>query len=270
LEPKFQQTPLDFKPDALCLGNFLSSDEQKVLQLRMVDGDAMTGLIKVYQVLGKTDRLSEGHYTILALEHLLLVNQLVNLNTLLQSTTAPHLLIMSCDTNQLLNVETKQILRSLFSMLKQKQSVKSILTTQLEDDSVTSLQNIAKETLSYGFVTRDEHVTWGDLTTSSQEKLLENTENIQGSEIPLNQLISSHSPVTNCLHLADLLDKIHLKISARPVLNCDHNLYDARYVRDRTFIRQVTVKRDFQMTSVIKGFLIYLPAVSKNSYNSVK
>jgi hypothetical protein len=31
--------------------------------------NAWTGLMKVYQVLEKTDHLSEGHYTILALEH---------------------------------------------------------------------------------------------------------------------------------------------------------------------------------------------------------
>jgi hypothetical protein len=79
--------------------------------------------MKVYQVLGKNDCLSEGHYTILALQHLLLVNQLVNLNTLLQSTTTPHLLMTSCDTKQLLNVETEQILRSLFNTLGQKQYV---------------------------------------------------------------------------------------------------------------------------------------------------
>ena len=242
---KFQQSPLDFKPDALCLGNFLSSEEHKVLQLRIVDGDAWTGLIKVYQVLEKTDHLSEGHYTILTLEHLLLVNQLVNLNTLLQSTTAPHLLMMWCDTSQLLNVETKQILRSLFSTLRQKQSVKIILTTQSEDDTVSLLQDIAKETLSDGFVTRDKQLTWSDLTPSSQEKLLEYTVSFQGSEIALNQLISPDSPVTNCLPLADLLEKRHLKIGAGPVSNCDHNYYDARYFIDRTFTHQVAVKHDF-------------------------
>ena len=89
-------------------GNFLRSEEQKVLQLRIVDGDAWTGLIKVYQVLVKTDRLSEVHYTVLALERLLLVNQLVNLNTLLQLTSASHLLMMMCNTDQLLNVENKK------------------------------------------------------------------------------------------------------------------------------------------------------------------
>ena len=77
----------------------------------MVDGDAWTGLMKVHHVLEKTDHLIEGHYTIMALERLLLVNQLVNFSTLLQSTTAPRLLMMSCETNQLLNVETKQILK---------------------------------------------------------------------------------------------------------------------------------------------------------------
>jgi len=80
--------------------------------------------------LSMTDRLSEGHNTVLTLDHLTLVNQLVNLNTILQSTTAPHLLTISCETNQLLNVETKQILKSLFNTLRQKQSVEFILTTQ--------------------------------------------------------------------------------------------------------------------------------------------
>jgi hypothetical protein len=67
-----------------------------------------TGLIEVYQLLKNTlsmnYRLSEGHYTVLTLEHLLLFNGRFSLNTLLQSTTVPHLLVMWCDTIQLLNV----------------------------------------------------------------------------------------------------------------------------------------------------------------------
>jgi hypothetical protein len=38
---------------------------------------------------------------------------------------------------------------------------------QSEDDTVTFLQDIAKETLCIGFVTRDEQLTWGDLTPRS-------------------------------------------------------------------------------------------------------
>jgi hypothetical protein len=60
-----------------------------------------------------TDCLSEGHYTVLTLQHLLLINQLVNLITFLVSTTTPLLLMMSCETNQLLNYETKQIFESI-------------------------------------------------------------------------------------------------------------------------------------------------------------
>jgi hypothetical protein len=90
--------------------------------------------MKVHQLLentlSKTDRLSKGHYNILTLDHLILVNQLVNLNTFLQSTTAPHFLTISCDTNQLFNVETKQILKNLFNTLREKQSVEFTLTTQ--------------------------------------------------------------------------------------------------------------------------------------------
>ena len=88
----------------------------------------------------------------------------------MQLTTAPHLL-MICDTNQLLNAETKQILKSLFNTLRQKQSVKIILTTQSESDTVTFLQCTIKETLYKGFVTRDEQLSSCDLTPSSQGKL---------------------------------------------------------------------------------------------------
>jgi hypothetical protein len=101
--------PVHFEADDLCFGNFLNSKEQKLRQVPMVDGDGWTGIIKVHQLLENTpsitDRLSEGHYTILTLEHLLLVDGRFSLNTLLQSTTAPHMLMMLCDTNQLLNVE---------------------------------------------------------------------------------------------------------------------------------------------------------------------
>ena len=76
------------------------------------------------------EHISEGHYTILTLQHLLLVDRRFSLITLLQSKRAPNLLMVSCDTNQLLNVETEQILRTLFNTLAQKKSVKTILTIQ--------------------------------------------------------------------------------------------------------------------------------------------
>ena len=66
---------------------------KKVLQLRVVDVDTRTGPVKVYRVLQQTasiaDRLSESHYTVLTLEHLLIVNNRENLHTFMQLTTAP-------------------------------------------------------------------------------------------------------------------------------------------------------------------------------------
>jgi hypothetical protein len=242
------QSQLEFKPDALSLSDFLDSDEQKVLHLRMVDGDAWTGLMKVYQVLQKTpsvtDFRSEGHCTVLTLEHLLLVNQMVNLSALMESTTTPHLLMMSCATSQLSNDETKYIFKSLLNTVRQKQTVKIILTTQSECDTAIFLQDIAKKTLSNALVTRDEKLNWTDLTQSSQEMLLENAANFQDSEIFLNQLISADSAVTNLLPLADLLDKKHLKIGEEPVEYSKSKFYDESFYIDRTFHHRVLIKED--------------------------
>jgi hypothetical protein len=64
------------------------------------------------------DRLREGHNTVLTLEHLLIFNGLLNLKTLMELTTAPHLLMTSCEIIQILNDESKRILESLFNTLK--------------------------------------------------------------------------------------------------------------------------------------------------------
>jgi hypothetical protein len=52
--------------------------------------------------------------------------------------------------------------------------------------TVTFLQDTTVETLSNGFVTRAEQLTWSNVTQSSQEKLLEIAVKFKGSETPLN------------------------------------------------------------------------------------
>jgi len=64
-----------------------------------------------------TDCLSECHYTVLTLQHLLIDNNHENMHKLLQLTTAKQLFMMSCENNELLNVETKQIFECLFNFL---------------------------------------------------------------------------------------------------------------------------------------------------------
>jgi hypothetical protein len=74
---KIHQSALDFNPDALGLREFLDRDQQ-IWQIRMIDGDAWTGLTKVYCVLKNTSCTPsyniEGHYTILKLKRLQTVN----------------------------------------------------------------------------------------------------------------------------------------------------------------------------------------------------
>jgi hypothetical protein len=88
------QSPLDFKPDALRLTDFVRSDHQ-VLQLHLVDGDEWTGLIKVYQVLEKNGCLSEGQFIILNLKHLLEANQLMDFIVFMRSTLTQYLLLVT-------------------------------------------------------------------------------------------------------------------------------------------------------------------------------
>jgi hypothetical protein len=58
------------------------------------------------------------------------------------------------------------------------------LTTQSEKDTATFLQDIAKETFSNGFVTRDVQLTGSDLTPSLLEKLLEIAVNFEDKKLP--------------------------------------------------------------------------------------
>ena len=91
------------------------------------------------------------------------------------------------------------------------------MTTQSENVTVTFLRDIAEETLSNGFVPRDEQLTWSDLTPSLQEQLLEITVNFEGREMALNCLVSADSSVTNSLPIADLLGGKRLTISQIPL-----------------------------------------------------
>jgi ankyrin repeat protein len=244
---KIKQSPLDFKPNVLILKGLLESAQKKVLILRVVDGDAFAGLIKVYRVLeqtpGNINVLREGHYTILTLDRLLTLNQLVDCNTLTGLTKVSYLLIISCENKEVLNDETKQILEGLFKKLKDKPLMKIILITTSKDISVALLEDMATKELGNGFVTRDEKLTWNDLTSKSQEKLLERTVDFQGSKIALKKLICSDSPVASSLPLADLLEEKHLKIAKTPVSNSTSYGYNEKCYIDRTFNHPVVIRK---------------------------
>jgi hypothetical protein len=238
---RISQSPLDFKADDLSLRDFVRSDHEQVLQLQMVDGDEWTGLIKVHQVLQKIGCLSEGQYTVLKLKHLLSVNHLMDFSTLMQSIGTQHLLLMACDTNQLLNAEAQHIITKMFKTIKQKQNIKIFLTTRSDSTTLPSLQQMGREIFGEGFVTTDERLTWSDITTESQEKLLTQTVNFQGIDIVLNELISADSSVAKLLSLDTLMEGKRLQIG-KPVPNS--NAYNESYYIGRTLLHHRTIKQE--------------------------
>ena len=127
---KIDQNSLDFNPGALGVREFLNIDKQNLL-LRVTDGDAWRGIAEVYRVLHNT-QFSEGHYIVLKLKRLLTVNRMINLNALLTSMEEPHLLMIACGTNHPVNDELENMLQEMFSIAKQKNNMKIILTAQSE------------------------------------------------------------------------------------------------------------------------------------------
>jgi hypothetical protein len=148
---QMKQSPLDFNTDALNVKAFLENEGQ-VLQLQMVDGDEWTGLVKVYQVLQKNNFLIEGQYTVLKLERFL--HKLMDFRTLMQSIKAPYLMLVACETNQLLKPETEGMIRTLFQTMKQKPFIKIILTTRSEERVNCFLQEMDRNIFGNGLVTR--------------------------------------------------------------------------------------------------------------------
>jgi hypothetical protein len=249
------QSTLNFNPGALGLRKFLTSDKQ-IWLLRITDGDAWTGLREVYWVLQKTSRTpnysSEGHYTILELEHLLTVNRLIKLNALLIPMEIPHLLMIACGTNQTINDELKNMFQGLFSILKQRNTIKVILISHSNDVTAAHIQKIATETLGLRFNTTDKQLTWSDLTASSQTQILEETVIFQGMQVALNKLTSVES-MTDSIPLSELIQEKKIRIGEEPVLSASSG-YNETYYIDRIFDHNIVIRQDITSDKRQKEF----------------
>jgi len=71
------------------------------------------------------------------------------------------------------------------------------------------------------FVANVEQLTWSDLTSGSQEKLLEKWVKIQDANISLKELTSAETAATKFLSLGVLVGGEELKIADPvPISNC--------------------------------------------------
>jgi len=251
---QLKQSPLDFNPDALSVREFLKDGQQQVLQLQMVDGDEWTGLIKVYQVLQKNNCLTEGQYTVLTLERLLSLNMLVVFRTLMQSIKT-HLILVACEANQLLRAETQDMIRTIFETMKQKPYIKIILTTGSEDRAAHFLQNLGRKMFGNRFVTRNEQLNWYDLTSSSQEKMLEKSVKFQDTKISLNKLTSAECPAAKFLPLGALREEKELKIADPVPIS---NGYNESYYIGRTLHHHGAIKQAIFNDKAVKEMHVFL------------
>jgi hypothetical protein len=147
---------------------------------------------------------------------------------------------MACNTNQLLNAEAQYIIKKIFNTIKPKQNIKIILSTSSEVTTHPSLQQIGWKIFGEGFDTRDEKLTWCDLTIRSQEKLLEKLAVFQGNEISLNKLMSAESPVATLLPLGALLEGKQLNIADPVPIS---NTYNDGYYIGRTLLHHRAIKQ---------------------------
>jgi hypothetical protein len=123
------------------------------------------------------DRLyeSEGYYTVLELERLLTLNQLMDLNKLMQSPVIPHLLLIVCEDKGQLDEETRDIARTL---LTQQNNIKIMFITPLGGSVSHILHNLSRRLSGNVLVRVSEELPWSDLTTSSQRKTARETSQI--------------------------------------------------------------------------------------------
>ena len=254
---RIRQSPLEFNSDASRIREFLESKKQKVLHLQMIQGNEWIGLIKLYQLLQKTNCLNEGQYTVLKLESMLTLNKLLDFSTLRLPT---HLILVVCEATEHLKEETANMIRKVFETMKKEPFIKIILTTRSEDRTAHFLQNIGRKIFGNGFITRDEYLTWSDLTFSSQEKLLEISVKFQGACISLNELMSAESPVANFLPLGAIMEGKELKIADPLQIANDYSEY---YYIERTLRHQKAIKQDIFSDKYVKEKLVFLPSTEQ-------
>jgi hypothetical protein len=117
------------------------------------------------------------------------------------------------------------------------------------------VQKIGSQIFGEGFDTRDEQLTWCDLTKRSQEKLLEKSAIFQGAKIPMNKLMSTKSAVAKLLPLGALLKGKKLNIADQVPISKTYNeaYYIGRTLRHHRAIKEaiITDKRTNKLPDLI-------------------
>jgi len=196
---------------------------------------------------------------------MLKLNQLMDFSKLMQSTVTPHKVLIACDDKQQLDEETKDVIRTLFDTINHKPNIKIIFITRSEGSTIAFLHHLSGRVPGKWFVRRVEHLTWSDLTSSSQEKLLEKSVIFQGATVSLNELMSTESPAAKFLPLVALREEKKLMI-ADPVPNS--NDYNESYYIRRTLRYQKAIKPKIFNDKDLRDSDVYL-AITEEEYTKL-
>jgi hypothetical protein len=106
-----------------------------------------------------------------------------------------------------------------------------------------------------GFERTVEELTWSDLTSRSQEKLLEKSVIFQGNKLFLNELMSAEYPAAKFLPLGVLLEHKELTIADPVPIS---NGYNESYYIGRTLHHQKDIKHDIFSCESVRDSHVYL------------
>ncbi|TSJ80779.1 MAG: hypothetical protein NMK33_05020 [Candidatus Cardinium sp.] len=227
---------LDFKNDDHAvkgiLKNFLDSTDQQVWQVAIQE-DTRLCLFRVYKILEQIapEELALNHYcdknnhTILKLSKLLTTNEIIGIQSLLESKTAPHLLMVECNPSDVNEPEVKKVFTSLFQKVKDgalKRSIKIILITKQDNSDkgllFKTLINQNLDNQKY-IATKDQGFTWNDLAPKSQEVLLDRSIQFQGKKTSIRELIQSNemNQIFDFNTLVKLINNEKIAIGSKPL-----------------------------------------------------
>lgn len=211
------------------LRGFLSNTQQQVWQID-VQEDTRVGFIRIYKILQQIREMQpayQGSHTVLELEKLLLANEVISIQSLLESKPVAHLLIVDCNPKKVNESQVKTVFSNLFQKVKNsslKGGIKIILLTK-QDNNDKSLTKVFKELGNQNLgnkkylVTRDKGFTWSDLIPESQKALLERKIIFQGEQTSLSELVQENAinQLFDFSTLVKLINNDKIKIGGKPL-----------------------------------------------------
>jgi len=213
-------------PAALKKFLYLPQPENETSVLNYITDPTQTflGSIKVNQMLNDMSAYkAQGSFIFVSLKNLLLLEEKALMAFRKDQTK---LLIVECKEETA--VEIKTLFSKLSEIIKEKRDKKVILIAPRNHPLASQFQTGEHKTLYQEMV---DEFKFGDLTSDSQEKLLEKRVKFQGIDIELNKLMSAVSALTKKLPLASLTEGKKLEIGQPVPVS---NGYDEGFFIGRT------------------------------------